>query len=195
MKEKYISRVDSIKSNMYGYLLRLYKGKDVLFQQWFSDNKYEGKDKALTEAIVIRDSKISELNYYPGNGHTNREWRPVSQSRRTRSNIGHLGVYESHDYKKLKDGSKRKCSYIAASYVEDKGKPKIKKFYIGTKRNRDQAIKEAIDFRSSKEVSLRMAAVEYNRNLQKRLIDAENKMLIQTKKASRRKRKPSPANS
>lgn len=189
MKEKYISRVDSVKSKMYGYLLRLYKGKDVLFQQWFSDNKYDGKEKALAEAIAIRDTKISDLNYYPGNGHTNREWRPVGHNRRARSNIGHLGVYESHDYKKLKDGTKRKCSYIAASYVEDKGKPKIKKFYIGTKRTRDKAIKEAIEFRSSKEVSLRIAAVEYNRKLQQRLIEAENKMLVQSNKASRKKNK------
>jgi len=193
MKEKYISRVDSEKSKMYGYLLRLYKGKDVLFQQWFSDNKYGGKDKSFSAAISTRDTKISELNYYPGNGHTNREWRPVGQNRRPRSNIGHLGVYESHDFKTLKDGSKRKCSYIAASYVEDKGKPKIRKFYIGTKRTREQAIKEAIDFRKSREVSLRIAAVEYNRKLQQRLIEAENKMLAETRKSNRKRKSTSTA--
>ena len=187
MKEKYISRVDSPKSKMYGYLVRLYKGRGVLFQEWLSDSKYGGTEKAFEAAKKLRDDKIAELNYYPGNGHTNREWKPVQASRSAKSNLGILGVYESHEFKKLKDGSKRKCSYIAASYVEDKGKPKIKKFYIGEKRNREQAIKEAVKFRSAKEISLRAAAVEYNRALQKRLIDAENSMLEQ-KKPSRKQR-------
>ena len=100
MKEKYISRVDSSKSKMYGYLVRLYRGKGVLFQEWLSDNKYGGQEKALEAAITIRDKKIADLNYYPGNGHTYREWKPVLRGRTARSNTGHMGVYESYEFKK-----------------------------------------------------------------------------------------------
>ncbi len=173
---------------MYGYLVRLYRGKGVLFQEWLSDNKYGGKENAFEEAKAIRDKKIADLNYYPGNGHTNREWKPVQNKRSARSNTGHTGVYESYEYKKLKDGTKKKSSYIAASYVEDKGKPKIKKFYFGEKRDRDQALKEAIKFRGAKEMSLRAAAVEYNRELQKRLIEAENKLAVDRRKTARKQK-------
>jgi len=182
MKHKYISRVDSSKSKMYGYLVRLYRGKGVLFQEWISDNKSGGKEKALKKAIEVRDSKIKDLNYSPGNGMTNREWKPVQIKKGTTSNTGHLGVYESHEFKTLKNGTKRKCSYIAASYVEEKGKAKLKKFYIGPRRTREEAIKEAVKFRSAKEISARAAAVDYNRELQKRLIEAENKLLSNTKR-------------
>jgi len=190
MKEKYISRVDSTKSKMYGYLLRLYRGNNVLFQQWLSDKRYGGKEKALEEAIRIRDEKIEQLNYNPQNGRSNRQWKPVLMNRKPKSNTGHLGVYESHDYRKLKDGSKVKCLYIAASFVEDKGQAKIKKFYYGTKRTRKEALEAAIDFRSSKEISARIAAVDYNRELMERLVEAENKLKREEQKSKRsRKRK------
>lgn len=182
MKHKYISRVDSSKSKMYGYLIRLYRGKGVLFQEWISDNKSGGKEEALKKAIEVRDYKIADLNYYPGNGMTNREWKPVQAKKGATSNTGHLGVYESHEFKKLKDGTKKKCSYIAASYVEEKGKAKLKKFYIGIRRTREEAIKEAVKFRSAREISARAAAIEYNRELQQRLIQAENKLLSTNKR-------------
>ncbi len=182
MKERYISRVDSSKSKMYGYLLRLYKNKSVLFQQWFPDKKYGGKETALKEAIRVRNAKMAEYNYNPGSGLSNLSWKPVQLDREPKSNTGYLGVYESHEYKKLKDGSKKKSSYIAASYVEEKGKSKLKKFYFGNKRTREEALKEAVRFRSAKELSLRAAAVEYNRKLQERFIEAENKILAEQRK-------------
>lgn len=187
MKHKYISRVDSVKSKMYGYLIRLYHGKGVLYQKWVSDNMYGGKEKALEAALEIRDSKISELNYYPGNGLSNREWKPVALNRKPQSNTGHTGVYESREYKRKKDGTVKVCRYIAASYVESRGKSKTKKFYIGKKRSREQAIKEAVEFRSAKEISVRAAAVEYNRDLQKRLIEAENKLNKEKKRSATKK--------
>lgn len=177
MKEKYISRVDSSKSKMYGYLLRLYKNKGVLFQQWFPDKKYGGKEGSLVEAIRVRDSKITELNYHPGGGLSNLGWKPVHLDRKPKSNTGYLGVYESHEFKTLKDGTKKESCYFAASYVEEKGKPRLKKFYYGRKRTREEALQNAIKFRSAKELSLRAAAVEYNRKIQERFIEAENKLL------------------
>ncbi len=189
MKEKYISRVDSEKSKMYGYLIRLYRGNEVLFQQWIADKKNGGKEKALQKAIKIRDEKIKKLNYNPSDGKSNRQWKPVLAKREATSNTGHLGVYESHDFRKLKDGSKTKCYYIAASYVEGKGKSKIKKFYYGRKRTREEALQEAIKFRAAKEVSARLAAVEYNRKLTERLVKAENKVRKEMEKMSRRRRK------
>ncbi|MBD3226517.1 MAG: hypothetical protein GF313_17460 [Caldithrix sp.] len=176
MKEKYISRVDSEKSKMYGYLVRLYRGKGVLFQQWFPDREYGGKEKCFEAAKAMRDKKIVELNYHQLKGPKNREWKPVQSSQKPRSNTGHLGIYESQDYKKLKDGTLRENPYIAVSYVETKGQSRTKKFYIGKKRNREQALKEAVEFRNAKEISARIAAVEYNRELQKRLIEEENKL-------------------
>lgn len=191
MKYKYISRVDSSKSNMYGYLIRLYKGKGVLFQKWVADHLHGGKENALKVAIEIRDTKIKELNYHPGNGMTNREWRPVALERGAHSNTGHLGVYESREYKKLKDGTVKTCHYIAASYVEERGKSKTKKFYYGNRRTKEQAIEEAVKFRAAKEISARAAAVEYNRALQRRMIEAENK-LLGTNKHKRRSKNKSP---
>ncbi len=191
MKEKYISRVDSEKSKMYGYLVRLYRGNEVLFQQWIADKKNGGKEKAHQLAIKIRDEKIKELNYNPGDGQSNRQWKPVLSKRKATSNTGHLGVYESHDFRKLKDGSKSKCRYIAASYVEGKGQSRIKKFYYGHKRTREEALQEAIKFREAKEVSARLAAVEYNRKLTERLVEAENKVRAEMKKSNRRRRKKS----
>ncbi len=182
MKEKYISRVDSSKSKMYGYLLRLYKNKGVLFQQWFPDKKYGGKEASFEAAKEVRDAKIIELNYNPGSGLSNLGWKPVLLDREPKSNTGYLGVYESHEFKTLRDGSKKKSSYIAASYVEEKGKSKLKKFYFGKKRTREEALREAVRFRSAKELSLRAAAVEYNRKLQQRFIEAENKLLAEQKK-------------
>ncbi len=175
MKEKYISRVDSEKSKMYGYLLRLYKDRGVLYQEWFSDKVYGGKDKSLRAALETRDRKIKELNYNPRDGLNNRPWRPIQFNKKPKSNTGHLGIYESHEFKTLKNGKQKKCTYIAVSYVEKKGRSRIKKFYIGKKRNRDEALEEAIQFRTAREFSVRAAAVEYNRDLQKRMIAAENK--------------------
>ncbi len=182
MKEKYISRVDSSKSKMYGYLLRLYKDKGVLFQQWFPDKKYGGKEAAFEAAKEVRSAKIAELNYNPGGGLSSLRWKPVLLDREPKSNTGYLGVYESHEFKKLRDGSKKKSSYIAASYVEEKGKSKLKKFYFGKKRTREEALKEAVRFRSAKELSLRIAAVEYNRKLQQQIIEAENQALAGRRK-------------
>ena len=182
MTEKYISRVDSSKSKMYGYLLRLYKDKGVLFQQWFPDKKYGGKEAAFKAAKEMRSAKIAELNYHPGGGLSNLGWKPVLLDREPKSNTGYLGVYESHDYKKLKDGSRKKNRYIAASYVEEKGKPRLKKFYYGKKRTREEALEAAVKFRSAKELSLRAAAVEYNRKLQQRFIEAENKRMSEQKR-------------
>lgn len=184
MKEKYISRVDSFKSGMFGYLLRLYKGRGVLFQQWFSDKEYGGKAKALDAAIKIRDRKMVEYNYKPGGDPDLKPWKPVLHDRKVMSNTGYLGIYESKEYKKLKDGSLRECPYIAVSYVEERGKPKSKKFYIGKKRTREQALEEAIKFRSAKEISARAAAIEYNREVQKRMIEEENKIRARVKRRS-----------
>ena len=175
MKEKYISRVDSEKSNMYGYLVRLYKGSEVLFQKWISDNKYGGKEKALKSAISIRDQKIKDLNYLDKSGASNRTWRAV-QKASVRSNTGYQGIYESREMKRLKDGTPREHPYFAVSYVEERGKPRTKKFYITAKRGREETLKLAIEFRKAREMSARAAAVEYNRALQKRLIEAENKV-------------------
>jgi len=170
-KEKYISRVDSEKSGMFGYLLRLYKGKGVLFQFWFSDKKYGGKEKTLKAAIKMRDQKIKDLSYNP---NENRKWQPIQRTKKVKSNTGYLGIYESSYSKKNLDGNKKEYAYFAVSYTENKGENKIKRFYVTQKRSRNEALRLAIDFRESKEISARLAAVEYNRKIDERLVKAEN---------------------
>ncbi len=175
MKEKYISRVDSYKSSMFGYLVRLYRGKSVLWQQWFPDKKYGGKEKSLKAAIKMRDKMMKELNYKPGGDKDLRKWQPIKKDRKTRSNTGHLGIWESGYLKKRKDGVKE-YRYIAVTYVEEKGKNKTKRFYFKDKEGRKEALEKAIKFREAKELSARLAAAEYNREVIKRQVEAENKL-------------------
>jgi len=175
MKEKYISRVDSYKSSMFGYLVRLYRGKGVLWQQWFPDKKYGGKEKALKAAITMRDKMMKELNYTPGGDKALRKWQPIKHNRKTRSNTGHLGIWESGYSKKRKSGVKE-YRYIAVTYVEEKGKNKTKRFYFKDEKGRKEALNKAIKFRESKELSARLAAAEYNREVIKRQVEAENKL-------------------
>ncbi len=179
IKEKYISRVDSEKSGMYGYLLRLYRGKGVLFQFWFSDKKYGGKEKTLKTALKLRDEKINELSYNP---NVNRKWQPVQLTKKIKSNTGHLGVYESSYAKKNKDGRRLEYQYFAVSYTKNKGENKIKRFYITKKRSRKEALELAIQFREGKEISARIAAVEYNRQIDEKMINQENRNSKKRKK-------------
>ncbi|HID38843.1 MAG TPA: hypothetical protein EYP36_04940 [Calditrichaeota bacterium] len=181
MKEKYISRVDSYKSSMFGYLVRLYRGKSVLWQEWFPDKKYGGKEKALKAAISQRDKMMKELNYKPGGDKALRKWQPIKKDRKTRSNTGHLGIWESGYTKKRKSGVK-KYRYIAVTYVEEKGKNKTQRFYFKDEEGRKAAMKKAIEFRNAKELSARIAAAEYNREVIKRQIEAENKLKMKAAK-------------
>ncbi len=181
MKEKYISRVDSYKSSMFGYLVRLYRGKSVLWQEWFPDKKYGGKEKALKAARSQRDKMMKELNYKPGGDQSLRKWQPIKKDRQTRSNTGHLGIWESGYTKKRKSGVKE-YRYIAVTYVEEKGKNKTKRFYFKDEKGRKEAMKKAIKFREEKELSARIAAAEYNREVLKRQIEEENKLKAKAKK-------------
>jgi len=175
MKEKYISRVDSYKSGMFGYLLRLYRNNSVLFQEWFSDKDYGSKDRALQAAMEARKRKMKAYNYIPGGDSGMRQWKPVLQTRDPKSNTGILGISKGRDLKKNENGEVvREYPYFQVNYVEEKGKRKTKKFYITKKRDRKEALKQAKEFRSAKEVSARMAAVEHNREIARQLVEEEN---------------------
>jgi hypothetical protein len=177
-KEKYISRVDSEKSKMFGYLVRLYRGSGVLWQQWFPDYKYGGEKGAFEAALNTRNTKIVELQYNPK--QTRREhrfWRPVLDRQPPRSNTGHRGVTEGEYIKRDDKGEIIYVyHYFSVNFVEGKGKTRIRRFYVNKKWNRDEALQAAVKFRNEKELSAMASAIEYNNRMQKERIEAENKI-------------------
>ncbi|MCH8569591.1 MAG: hypothetical protein LAT67_15060 [Balneolales bacterium] len=142
---KNISRIDQNEKNTFGWFVRIRRdGRQV--SKFFSDGKFDGKDKALKAAIEFRDKHIQEWENYAKNHD-----RPMHVG--TKSNIGHNGI--SYTQKRKKRNDKEYIEHVfSVCYSPVKGVNKNKTFYIPKaktkaefKKNYQAKLQEAIEFR------------------------------------------------
>lgn len=140
-----ISRIDS--KHTHGWYVRVYANGGVLKSKLFSDRLFGGKKKALDNAIKFRDHYQMVAALHKSKGRDSRR-KPYYKKPPKNNTSGVVGVNE---VKTTMQG--RKVHYFQATWSED-GKPKSKKFYITSKRSRDEAYRQAVDLRKSKEEML-----------------------------------------
>ncbi len=140
-----ISRIDS--KHTHGWYVRVYANGGVFISKLFSDRLYGGKQEALTNAIKFRDHNQMVAALQTKDGKTAR--KPFYERKPKNNTSGTVGVNEV-----ITNMHGRKIHYFQATWSED-GKPRSKKFYVCSKRNRDEARELAIKERRQKEKELR----------------------------------------
>jgi hypothetical protein len=140
-----ISRIDS--KHTHGWYVRVYANGGVLKSKLFSDRIYGGKKKALENAIKFRDHYQMVAALHKSKGQNSRR-KPFYRKPPKNNTSGVVGVNE---VKTNMQG--REVHYFQATWSEE-GKAKSKKFYITSKRSRDEAYAMAVDLRKSKEKML-----------------------------------------
>ncbi len=147
MRSKYpgISRIDS--KHTHGWYVRVYANGGVFVSKLFSDRLYGGKQKALKNAIIFRDHNqmVAELERAK---YQSTKRKPFYNKRSKNNKSGITGVNE---VKSMNKG--RLVHYFQATWSES-GKLKSKKFYVNSKRTREEAFKLAVNFRKQKEQEL-----------------------------------------
>jgi hypothetical protein len=140
-----ISRIDS--KHTHGWYVRVYANGGVLKSKLFSDRLFGGKQQALDNAIKFRDHYQMVAALHKSNDYDFR--RKPFYNRPYKNNTS--GVVGVNEVKTTVQG--RPVHYFEATWSE-KGKAKSKKFYVGSKRNRNQAFDMAVVLRKSKEKML-----------------------------------------
>ncbi len=155
MKSKYpgISRIDS--KHTHGWYVRVYANGGVFVSKLFSDRLYGGKQKALKNAIIFRDHNqmVAELERAK---YKSTKRKPFYDRRAGKNSTGITGVNE---VKSITNG--REVHYFQATWSEE-GKLHSKKFYVNSKRTRDEAFKLAVEYRKQKEKELYERWLEKN---------------------------------
>jgi hypothetical protein len=146
-KKKYpgISRIDS--KHTHGWYVRVYANGGVLKSKLFSDRLFGGKQQALDNAIKFRDHYQMVAALHKSNDYDSRR-KPFYNKPPKNNTSGVVGVNE---VKTTVQG--RPVHYFQATWSE-KGKAKSKKFYVCSKRDRNQAYEMAVALRKSKEKML-----------------------------------------
>jgi len=158
MRSKYpgISRIDS--KNTHGWYVRVYAKGAVFVSKLFSDRQYGGKKKALENAIKFRDHNRMVAELVKANYKSTK--RKPFYNRKAKNSTGITGVNE---IKGLVNG--KLVHYFQATWSEN-GKIKIKKFYINSKRTRDEAFEAAVKYRKEMEEKLYQEWLEKNKDNQ-----------------------------
>jgi len=140
-----ISRIDS--KHTHGWYVRVYANGGVLKSKLFSDRLFGGKQDALDNAIKFRDHYQMVAALHKSNDYDSRR-KPFYNQPPKNNTSGVVGVNE---VKTNVQG--RPVHYFQATWSE-KGKARSKKFYVCSKRTRDQAYDMAVTLRKSKEKML-----------------------------------------
>ena len=140
-----ISRIDS--KHTHGWYVRVYANGGVLKSKLFSDRIFGGKKKALENAIKFRDHYQMVAALHKSKEPNSRR-KPFYKKPPKNNTSGVVGVNE---VKTTMQG--REVHYFQATWSEE-GKAKSKKFYITSKRSREEAYEMAVDLRKSKEKML-----------------------------------------
>lgn len=140
-----ISRIDS--RHTHGWYVRVYANGGVFTSKLFSDRLYGGKQQALNNAIKFRDHNKMVADLHKRDGR-NPNRRPFYSKPPKNNNSGVVGVNE------VKTSIRgREVHYFQATWSE-RGKANSRKFYVSKKRNREEAQRQAVDLRRSKEKNL-----------------------------------------
>ncbi len=158
MKSKYpgISRIDS--KHTHGWYVRVYANGGVFVSKLFSDRQYGGKQKALQNAIKFRDHNQMVAELIRAQYKSTK--RKPFYNKKARNSTGVTGVNE---IKGLVNG--KEVHYFQATWSVD-GKLHTKKFYVNSKRTRDEAFKQAVEFRKEREKELYEKWLEKNKKNQ-----------------------------
>lgn len=144
-KYRYISRIDSEDKHTHGWYVRVKVGT-ALYQKLFSDKSFDGKRKALNAALDYRD----ELERRRADVKPAQKFRigyPFSS--KIISNTGIAGISES--WLKVR---KRIHHVFQVSWRDNLTQPRNKKYYVSKYANRNEALADAIEFRSAKEIEM-----------------------------------------
>lgn len=137
---KGISRIDA--KGTHGWYVRIYKNGKT-YSKLYSDNRYGGRDKALTFAQKARKIALDTLKSLPENNVR----RLVSHDKRNKSGI--IGV--SRTTKTNADGDT--SVYYQVTWSPEKGKIKNRQWSV-RKYGEEGAFKRAKEFRESVMVSI-----------------------------------------
>jgi hypothetical protein len=140
-----ISRIDS--KHTHGWYVRVYANGGVLKSKLFSDRIFGGKKQALDNAKKFRDHYQMVAALHKSKTHSSRR-KPFYKVPPKNNTSGVVGVNEVKTRMQGRD-----VHYFQATWSEE-GKAKSKKFYITSKRTREEAYKLAVDLRKSKEEML-----------------------------------------
>ncbi|APF19263.1 hypothetical protein [Caldithrix abyssi] len=155
MKSKYpgISRIDS--KHTHGWYVRVYAKGGVFVSKLFSDKAYGGKQQALKNAIKFRDHNrmVAELEKAK---YKSTKRKPF-YNKKPKNSTGVTGVNE---IKGIVNG--REVHYFQATWSEE-GKLHTKKFYINSKRTREEAFESAVKYRKMMEEILYKKWLEKNK--------------------------------
>ncbi len=130
---KGISRIDS--NGTHGWYVRVYKNGKT-YSKLYSDNKYNGKERALKFARKAREMAVETMRSIPDEPVR----RFVTSDKRNKSGV--LGV--SKTKKKLKSG--RTVHYYQVTWSPKPGKLKNKQWST-LKYGEDKAFRLAVEFR------------------------------------------------
>lgn len=149
---KHISRIDS--DDTHGWFYRHYSGGKT-FSKFFSDSRYGGKAQALDAAKKFRTAYEKKYPVLPR--------KPFHDKPPSHNTSGVVGVSET--YTTVRGGSKEKVPCFTVSWCPEPNTTKIKKFIYRDELERDEAFKEAVAFRKSKEREMRRAWERQVKNL------------------------------
>ena len=144
-KHKGISRIDS--SHTHGWYVRVYANGTVFDSKLFSDKQYGGKKAALKSAIMYRDQRQAVAALAKSLSKED-DRRPFFTKPPKNNKTGIVGVNEVKTFSRGKS-----VHYFQATWNEN-GKPHTKKFYVFEKRNEEEALKMAADYRKMMEKKL-----------------------------------------
>lgn len=150
---KGISRIDA--KGTHGWYVRIYKNGKT-YSKLYSDNKYGGKEKALTFAKKARQVALEKLKSVPGS----EQRRLVSHDKRNKSGI--IGVSRTTKTTASGDTS----LYYQVTWSPSKGKIKNRQWSV-RKYGEEEAFRRAKDFREK--VMEEIYGAEYRAQIEERL--------------------------
>ncbi len=150
---KGISRIDA--KGTHGWYVRIYKSGKT-YSKLYSDNKYGGKERALTFAKKAREMALETLKNLPESNSR----RLVSHDKRNKSGI--IGVSRTTKT----DSMGEKSVYYQVTWSPQKGQIKNRQWSV-KKYGEDEAFRRAKEFREN--VMLEIYGEEYKDLVRERL--------------------------